>query len=133
MNNQNIPDAPGIYVVALNNKKPISINADDPRHADTAYKANYKNVKTGKAKSLKGRMDNYFKTFGEDNVNFEPIIITEEIKESEKTIKNALDPYRVSNPKSGRKTEWMIGITKEQTIKIIKDELLQSDIAYTLL
>ena len=43
-------------------------NAQDPRYADKVYKANYKNVKVGKAKSLTVRMGSYFKTFGEEIV-----------------------------------------------------------------
>ena len=37
----------GLYIVTLNNSKPISANADDPRRADTAIKVNNENCKFG--------------------------------------------------------------------------------------
>ena len=123
---------PGIYIVTLNNEIPISINAQDPRYADKVYKANYKNVKVGKAKSLEARMENYFKTFGEDNVNFQPIILTERIDNAEKAIMIGLDSYRVRNPVSNRKTEWLIGITKDHAIEKIVRNMSRSGIEYSL-
>ena len=122
----------GIYVVTLKNETPISINAQDPRCADKVYKANYKNVKVGKAKSLKARMGNYFKTFGEHNVSFLPIIITKEIDEAEKAIMKELDSYRVRNPVSKRKTEWLLGITRDQAIEIVVTNIYHSSIVYSL-
>ena len=122
----------GIYVVTLNNKTPISINAQDPRYADKVYKANYKNVKVGKAKSLKSRMRNYFKTFGEENVNFLPIIITADIDKAENIIMKKLDDFRVRNPISKVKTEWLIGITRDRAIEIAVSNIYQSNITYSL-
>ncbi len=123
---------PGIYVVTLNNELPISINAQDPRCADKVYKANNKNIKVGKAKSLKARRDNYFKTFGEENVNFLPIIITKEINEAEKIIMKQLEGFRVRNPISNRKTEWLIGINSDRAVKIAVENIAQSGIHYKL-
>lgn len=82
-----ITDKSGIYIVTLNNKIPISINSQDPRCSEKVYKANYKNIKVGKAKSLNTRKKNYFKTFKKENVNFFPVIITKDIDEAEKLIK----------------------------------------------
>ena len=130
--NKTTPTPSGIYVVTLNNKTPISINAQDPRYADKVYKANYKNVKVGKAKSLKSRMGNYFKTFGEKNVNFLPIIITKDIDKAEKIIMKGLDNFRVRNPVSKVKTEWLIGITRDQAIEISVTNIYQSSITYSL-
>lgn len=123
---------PGIYVVTLNNEIPISINAQDPRCADKVYKANRHNVKVGKAKSLQGRMGNYFKTFGEENVNFHPIIITEQINEAEKIVMKELESFRVRNPVSNRKTEWLLGITRNEAIEIVVKNIYKSNINYTL-
>lgn len=122
----------GIYVVTLNNKTPISINSDDPRRADRVYKANYKNVKVGKAKSLEARMCNYFKTFGEKNVNFIPIVITREIDEAERLIKAEINCYRVNNPHTNRKTEWLIGIARDKAIEIVVTSIYHSNISYEL-
>lgn len=130
--NKITPIPSGIYVVTLNNKTPISINSKDPRRADKVYKANYKNIKVGKANSLKSRMGDYFKTFGEENVNFLPIIITEDFDEAEKIIKKALDNFRVRNPTSNVKTEWLIGITRDQAIKIAVTTTYHSSIIYSL-
>jgi hypothetical protein len=125
-------DEPEIYIVTLNNKEPISINADDPRRADIVYKANYKNVKIGKAKSLSARRENYYSTFGEENVNFFPIILTSQIDEVETIIKSNLDKYRVKNPVSKRKTEWLSGINKAEVIEIIVSQIINSNIKYEL-
>lgn len=64
----------GIYIVTLNNDQPISVNANDPRIADKAIKVTKKNCKIGKAKDLIDRKKNYFKVFGEHNVNFRPVV-----------------------------------------------------------
>ena len=130
--NKITPISSGIYVVTLNNRAPISINAQDPRCADKVYKANYKNVKVGKAKSLKSRMGNYFKTFGEENVNFLPIIITKDFDKAEKIIMKELDNFRVRNPVSNVKTEWLISITRDRAVEIVVKKIYQSNITYTL-
>ena len=119
-------------MVTLNNEQPISINAQDPRYADKVYKANNKNVKVGKAKTLSGRMGNYFKTFGEKNVNFFPLIITDEIDSAEKLVMKQLVKYRVKNPVSNRNTEWLIGITRDQAIEIVVNSIYHSGIPYSL-
>jgi len=123
---------PGIYLVTLNNKMPISINAQDPRCADKVYKANYTNIKIGKAKSLHARRDNYYKTFGEHNVNFHPLIFTQDINEVEKTIIKQFDEFRVRNPVSNRKTEWLSGILKDEAILLILKRLCNIKSEYTL-
>ena len=130
--NKITPIPSGIYVVTLNNKTPISINSKDPRCADKVYKADYKNVKVGKAKSLKSRMGDYFKTFCEENVNFLPIIITKDIDKAENIIMKGLDNFRVRNPVSNVKTEWLIGITRDQAIEIAVTNIYQSSVTYSL-
>ena len=67
----------GLYIVTLNNTRPISVNANDPRIADQAIKVTNANCKFGKAQSLKAREKNYFGVFGEHNVNFTPIALTD--------------------------------------------------------
>ena len=124
---------PGIYIVTLNNEEPISINSQDPRYADKVYMANCKNVKVGKAKSLRSRMHNYIQTFGKENVNFLPLVITKEINEAEKAVMKELDRFRVRNPVSNRKTEWLFGITKDQAIEIVITNILRSDINHSMI
>ena len=125
-------DQPGIYIVSLNNEEPISINSQDPRCAEKVYKANKDNIKIGKTKSLKNRRDNYFKTFGERNVNFQVVAITDEIDIAEKAIKNYIDKYRVKNPVSNRKTEWLLGIKKEEALRLVLKAIRQSGVDYQL-
>jgi len=129
---KDMTDKPGIYVVTLNNEIPISINAQDPRCADKVYKANNKNVKVGKTKSLKARMSNYHKTFGEGNVNFHPIILTTQIDDAEKIAMKELERFRVRNPVSKRKTEWLIGITRDEAIELVVKNIYTSKIIYSL-
>ena len=129
---KDMTDKPGIYIVTLNNEISISINSQDPRCADKVYKANNKNVKVGKAKSLKARMGNYHKTFGEGNVNFHPIILTTQIDDAEKIVMKELDQFRVKNPVSKRKTEWLIGITRNEAIEIVVKNIYTSKIIYSL-
>ncbi len=53
--NANLPDSTtisGIYIVTLNNSEPISVNADDPRYAQTSIKVTRHNCKFGKAESI---------------------------------------------------------------------------------
>lgn len=105
----------GIYIVTLNNPYPISVNANDKRVADRAIKVTKDNCKVGKAKDLEKRKNNYFKTFGEPNVNFKALAHTEEIDNIEKII---LNEYRMRGI-SGRKNEWLENISSDDTIEIV--------------
>jgi len=108
----------GLYVVTLNNIKPISVNSHDKRIADKCIKVTKNNCKFGKANNFHIRRNNYFKTFGEENVNFHPIatINTELLSTVEKLVLQKLDSYRLRGL-SGRKTEWL----KSISLKKIKD------------
>ena len=102
----------GIYIVSLKNTIPISIQHGDKRYDDIdVFKANNKNIKIGKAEDFTKRAKNYHKTFGKDNVNFQPIITTNDFDSAEKIILNAVNQYREVNPYSGRKLEWLSGIS----------------------
>lgn len=74
----------GIYIVALNNSEPISVNAQDQRIAHKTIKVTNANCKFGKAKNLNGREKNYLKTFGEHNVNFMPVALVEDFAQAAK-------------------------------------------------
>jgi hypothetical protein len=117
----------GIYIVTLNNPHPISVNANDKRVADRAIKVTKDNCKVGKAKDLEKRKNNYFKTFGEPNVNFRALAHTEEIDSIEKVILKGLNEYRMRGI-SGRKNEWLENISSDETIKMVRKLLEENGI-----
>ena len=108
----------GIYIVTLNNSEPISVNANDPRVAEKAIKVTKANCKFGKARSLKAREKNYFKVFGEHNVNFMPIALIEDIAIAEKAVLTRLDCYRIRGT-TGRKNEWLEGIDANDVLQVV--------------
>jgi len=112
----------GIYIVTLNNDQPISVNANDPRIADKAIKVTKKNCKIGKAKDLASREKNYFKVFGECNVNFRPVVKMLEIDAAEKAILARLDQYRIRG-KTGRKNEWLQDIEPGELLGVALNAL----------
>lgn len=109
----------GLYLVILNNEDPISANAHDDRVAHTSIQVDRKNCKFGKAKNLKRRRENYYKTFGEDNADFVPIAVVEfqDLASAERLVGEQLRVFRLRGP-SGRITEWMVGVQPEQVIRI---------------
>jgi len=108
----------GLYIVTLNNIHLISVNANDPRHAEKAIRVNYDNCKFGKANVLAGRRENYYKTFGKENVNFKPLVLLEDIQQAESLILRELDLYRIRG-RTGRKNEWLAGIAPDQVAQIV--------------
>ncbi len=122
----------GLYLVTLNNWEPISVNAQDPRIADKAIKVTRANCKFGKAKNLEGRKKNYFKTFGEHNVNFMPVVKLVEIEVVEKEILKRLEDYRIKG-RTGRMNEWLQHIAPEKVIDIAVGAIRESGIEFQLL
>ena len=122
----------GIYIVTLNNSEPISVNAQDPRVAHKAIKVTKANCKFGKAKVLSGREKNYFKTFGEHNVNFMPVALIEDFALAEKVVLANLDGYRMRG-QTGRKNEWLEGISAEEVLGIVLETLELQGISHELL
>ena len=99
----------GLYIVTLNNEHTISVNAQDPRVAHKAIMVTKENCKFGKAKVLEGRRKNYYKTFGEENVNYFPIVRMVDIEAAEKAILGKLNDHRMRG-RTGRRNEWLEGI-----------------------
>ena len=108
----------GLYIVTLNNEQLISVNAHDKRRADRVIKVNKDNCKFGKANILSARRENYYKTFGKENVNFKALVLLEDIQKAETLILRELDQYRIRS-NSGRKNEWLAGVSPSQVEKII--------------
>ena len=121
----------GLYIVTLNNEHPISVNAQDPRVAHKAIKVTKKNCKFGKAKALEGRRKNYYKTFGEDNVNYSPIVRMIDIEIAEKAILSKLNDHRIRG-RTGRMNEWLEG-KPNQVLEIAISTLDELDIEYELM
>ena len=122
----------GLYVVTLNNSQAISANADDKRIAHKAIKVNKENCKFGKSVNLEKRKYNYYKTFGQENVNFIPIASLSEIELAEQEILKQLSPYRLISP-SGNLTEWMQGINASKIIDLAIEILDKLKIYYEIL
>jgi len=119
----------GLYIVTLNNSEPISVNANDPRIANKAIKVTKANCKFGKAKNLKIREKNYFKIFGEQNVNFMPVAHLEDIDFVESAVLAKLDRYRMRG-RTGRKNEWLENIRSERVLQIVFETLKESSISH---
>lgn len=100
----------GIYIVTLNSSHPVSVNVNDKRAAEQSIKVTKENCKIGKAVDLEKHKKNYFKTFGESNVNFEILATTLSINSIETSLLIALDEYRMIGP-SGSKNEWLENIS----------------------
>ena len=126
------PSEPGLYIVTLNNWEPISVNANDPRVADKAIKVTRSNCKFGKAKNLAARELNYNKTFGDENVNYFPIVETNNIDSIEKTILEKLDSYRIKG-RTGRKNEWLQHISPVDVEDVIIRVLESLDVDYKII
>jgi hypothetical protein len=122
----------GIYIVTLLNEHPISVNAQDPRIADKAIKVTKENCKVGKALNLNGREKNYFKTFGENNVNFTPLAKLKDIAIVEKLILQALDQFRIRG-RTGMKNEWLQDIDQHDAKRIVIEVIKSSGIEYELI
>ena len=127
-----IPDSPGLYIVTLNNEEPISVNAQDPRHADRAIRVTRANCKVGRAKSLAARARNYQKTFGPENVNFYPFALTVEIDAAERAILSALHQYRVRG-RRGHPNEWLENILATDALSIAIRAVASLGIAHELI
>ena len=119
----------GLYLVALKNQEPISVNAHDPRIAERCIKVNRLNCKVGKAANLSGRERNYWKTFGAENVIFIPIAYVQEFAAAERVALERLSQWRVRG-RSGRKNEWLWGIKPDEVIGLVLAALSDSGIPF---
>ncbi|RLA48424.1 MAG: hypothetical protein DRR42_16755 [Gammaproteobacteria bacterium] len=119
----------GLYIVTLNNQQPISANADDKRVAHKSIMVNKENCKFGKAANLSNRRKNYYKTFGEENVNFQPIFSLSEIDVAEKEVLKKLRQFRQLSP-SGYRTEWLYGVSSYSIANITELVLISLGFPY---
>lgn len=120
----------GLYVVALKNYEPISVNANDPRIADRCIKVSRHNCKVGKASNLVGREKNYYKVFGVENVIFTPVAYVQDYAAAERAVLARLSQWRVRG-RTGRRNEWLEGIEPIEVQRIVLLTLAESGIPLT--
>ena len=87
----------------------------DPRYVDTCARVNCRNVKVGKTKNLASRQKNYWKDFDQENVEYVPIALVENIQAAETAILRHLREYRKRSPKGGL-MDWLENIEFEMAI-----------------
>lgn len=122
----------GLYIVTLRNREPISVNAHDKRRAERSIKVTLANCKVGQTDTLERRKKNYDRTFGEENVIFQPIVALREIVVAERKILERLDPYLIRGV-TGRRNEWLQGIEPERVYEVVLDALKELGIQYEVL
>lgn len=116
------PRAAGLYVVEPLCLQPTSVNANDPRMATRCLKVTRGYVKVGKANDLAWRERGYWKVFGQDNVRFRPLALLQNTRVAERCLLEALREFRQRGP-SGRRTEWLFGITATQAAALAREHL----------
>ena len=111
----------GIYLVNPNGKKLRPLDLDF-RRINKVAKVNCEYIKFGKSeRTFKDRYKDYKKIFGND-VNFNVILVIDDLvklREFEKYASSKLNKYKISNPNSVRKLEWMKNITFDEAKSII--------------
>ena len=86
-------------------------------------------MKVGKAQSLEERHSNYVKDFPSCNVQFRPIVHTEDIQAAERAVKQAIQPYRMRSPKGGL-MEWLEGISAGKVRELVLAALAESGVPH---
>jgi len=85
MNSNTVPTDSGIYVARIHSTSPMPVTRDK-RYVDTCAKVDKSNVKVGKAKNLATRQQDYWKDFDQENVDFIPLVLVENIQQAETAI-----------------------------------------------
>tara|TARA_B110000090_G_scaffold200018_1_gene240582 strand:- start:92 stop:568 length:477 start_codon:yes stop_codon:yes gene_type:complete len=117
-----IPNEPGIYIA-----QPIGsrMRVIDKSRTHIMPSVNNSHIKVGKAKSLSSRSKNYFWD-NDGDIIFKPVIVSKNMSSAqlsglEKMLKSAFFDFRIINPKTNRRLEWMTNISCEEAELIIKD------------
>lgn len=121
----------GLYLVSLNNERPISVNADRPKISARCVAVNKNNCKFRKAKNLARRRRDYYKTFGPENVNFHPNVQTDYVDQAEYLISSKLIDYQIRGH-TGRLNEWLFGIGFAEVHEIVFQTMRESNIPFRL-
>ena len=118
----------GIYIVTIDSWTPVPVT-QDKRYVDICARVDHTNVKVGKAQSLEGRHGSYVKDFPSCNVQFRPIVHTEDIRAAERAVKQAIQPYRMRSPKGGL-MEWLEGIPAGRVRELVLAALAESGVPH---
>jgi len=119
----NIAKSFGIYIAQPRGSR---MRVIDKSRADIIPSVNNTHIKFDKAHNLRQRFRNdYFDNDGD--VDFTPITVCdnytkEELTSLEKLIKSRVDNYRIRNPKTNRRLEWLERIIFED----LKNTILQA-------
>lgn len=95
----------GLYIVALRNVEPISVNAHDARIADRCIRVSCLNRKVGKAANLAARARSYAQRLSAHNVIFTPVACIEAFAAAERIVLTRLKPWRMRRT-TGRINGW---------------------------
>src|SRR5690606_21595308 len=87
----------------------------DRRYVESCARVDFTNVKVGKARNLAARQENYWKDFDQENVEFIPIALVEDIQQAETAILRHLKAYRKRSPKGGL-MDWLENIEMDVVI-----------------
>ena len=100
--------SPGIYTVMFRGQDDeVSSYGNDKRRVANGIPLKRGFIKIGKAKNLMERYKNYESSFGIKNIVFCPLFNSSEIDGHENRLKQLFDIYRIRNPKTNRRLEWM--------------------------
>ena len=124
-----VPDCAGLYIVEPLCLHPVSVNANDPRMAERCLKVRVGFIKVGKARSLRWRARGYAKVFGAEDVRFRPLARLVDTAAAERCLLRALGEWRQRGP-SGRRTEWLLGITAEEAAALALTQLTAQQFAF---
>jgi len=114
---ESVPDAPGIYVARILSDTPIPVTRD-PQYIETCARVDKLNIRVGKASNLSDRQRDYWKDFGEENVEFIPVAILQDIQPAESAILRHFEGHRKCSPQ-GAPMNWLENIDTEPAIKEI--------------
>lgn len=114
-----------IYIVQPIGPTPRETNQSDTRKTGKTPLVNHLNLKVGKALHHQNRVKGYQKDVGD--ITFDIILndknLTEkQLHQLESKIKRAVDQYRVRNPHTNRKTEWLHTVDRKELERIIHEE-----------
>lgn len=121
--------APGLYIVELGNIEPLPVNAHDARRSERCIRVCRDNCKLGKARDLAARERNYRRTFGWALARFRPIALLEDIEHAERIALGALSGWRLRGS-TGRRNEWLAGISADEAVRRTLAALDASAIVY---
>jgi hypothetical protein len=122
-----VPAKPGLYVVSVDcDDAPIDT---DPRRPN-CLRISRRNCKFGRAKNLRARYKNYLGVFEGYPVTFKVIAVLSDINGAESACMKRLADFR-SLGTTGRRHEWLLGISPTEVEEIACDVLVEGGFVRT--